>query len=41
MELFSSKLKNLLIFQEGTCKPENQKNIYFFPNIIAKEKSFI
>ena len=47
MELFSPKLKILLIFQEELAKRENQKFHIFcflrenFSNISAKEKSFL
>ena len=37
MELSSSKLKNLLTFQEVTCKPENQNVLYYFSNLSTKD----
>ena len=47
MELFSSKLKKPIIFQEELRNPENKKFHIFcllrenFSNISAKEKSFL
>ena len=47
MELFSSKLKKPIIFQEKLRNPENKKFYIFyllrenFSNINAREKSFL